>query len=73
MIEVYVERGWWHEPRVTRRGGTETMAQTNRLHHDLEVAQRATMGLMIGLIFAAFLALALGAAIYDIGAWLSVW
>jgi len=49
------------------------MAQTNRLHHDLEVAQRATLGLTTALVLAGFIVLALGAAIYDIGDWLGLW
>ena len=42
---------------------------TNRLQHDVEVAQRATVGLVI----ATFVALAAGAAIYDIGKALTIW
>ena len=61
-----------HEPRM-RRGGTGQMVHTSRLQHDLDVAQRATLGLMTGLIVTAFLALAFGAAIYDIGVWLAIW
>jgi len=49
------------------------MAQTNRLHHDREVAQRATLGLTTALVLAGFIVLALGAAIYDIGDWLGLW
>jgi len=45
----------------------------HRLQHDLDVAQRATLGLMTTLVIAAFVALALGAAIYDIGDWLALW
>ena len=64
--------GWLHEPRQgSRRDGT--MAQTNRLHHDLEVAQRATLGLTTALVLAGFIVLALGAAVYDIGDWLGLW
>jgi hypothetical protein len=46
---------------------------TNRLHHDVEVAQRATLGIVVGLVIAAFVALAAGAAIYDIGKALTFW
>jgi len=49
------------------------MVQTSRLHHDLEVAQRATGALTIGLVLAGFVALALGATVYDIGKWLAIW
>ena len=48
-----------------------TMAQTGRLHH--EMAQRATLALLVGLVLAAFLTLAFGTTVYDIGRWLAVW
>ena len=46
---------------------------TNRLQHDVEVAQRTTFGLIVGLVIVAFVALAAGAAVYDIGKALSIW
>ena len=46
---------------------------TNRLHHDVEVVQRATLGIIVGLVIAAFVALAAGAAVYDIGKALTLW
>jgi hypothetical protein len=49
------------------------MAQTGRLHHDVEVAQRASVSVIIGLVFAAFVLLAIGAAVFDIGKWLAAW
>ena len=49
------------------------MVQTSRLSHDIEVAQRATLAVPADLILAAFLVLALGATVYDIGKWLSIW
>ena len=49
------------------------MAQTGRLHHDVEVAQRATLTLLVGLVLAAFVLLATGAAVYDIGKWIALW
>lgn len=49
------------------------MTQTSRLHHDLEVAQRATLALPADLVLAAFLVLALGATVYDVGKWVSIW
>lgn len=49
------------------------MGQTSRLHHDVEIAQRATLALPSGLVLAAFLLLAAGASIYDIGKWLAIW
>lgn len=49
------------------------MAQSGRLHHDVEVAQRATLAVVIGLVMATFLLLAAGAAVYDVGKWLTIW
>jgi len=46
---------------------------TNRLRHDVEVAQRASLGIVVGLVIATFVALAAGAAIYDIGKALTLW
>ena len=72
MIEAYVllVSG---TGRGIRRGGTGQMGEFSRLHHDLEVAQKATLALMVGIVMATFLALAFGAAIYDIGDWLAIW
>ena len=49
------------------------MALTNRLHHDVEVAQRATLALSADLVLATFIVLAVGVTVYDIGKWLAVW
>lgn len=49
------------------------MVHSNRLHHDVEVAQRATLALSFGLVLAAFLLLAAAATIYDVGRWLTIW
>jgi hypothetical protein len=49
------------------------MVHGSRLHHDIEVAERATATLLVGLLLAAFLALAAGATVYDIGKWLAIW
>ena len=49
------------------------MVQTGRMHHDVEVAQRATLGVLVGLVLAAFLVLAVAATVYDIGKWLTIW
>jgi hypothetical protein len=49
------------------------MAQTGRLHHDVEIAQRATVSVTVGLVLAAFVLLAIGAAVFDIGRWLAAW
>lgn len=49
------------------------MGETSRLHHDMEVAQRATLGLVTGFVLVAFLTLALGATVYDVGKWLAIW
>ncbi|MBV8838087.1 MAG: hypothetical protein JO000_16255 [Alphaproteobacteria bacterium] len=49
------------------------MAQSDRLHHEVEVAQRATVSFTVGLVLVAFVALAVGAAVFDIGKWLTAW
>ena len=49
------------------------MALTHRLHHDIEVAQRATLTLSADLVLAAFIVLGVGVTVYDIGKWLAVW
>jgi hypothetical protein len=45
----------------------------DRLQHDIEVAERATGAFAFGVIIAAFVAVAAGAAVYDIGKWLALW
>jgi hypothetical protein len=50
-----------------------TMALTSRLHHDIEMAQRATLALLADLVLAAFVALAVGVTVYDVGKWLAIW
>ena len=64
--------GWPTEPRNVR-GGTEFMALTHRLHHDVEVAQRATLTLSADVVLAAFIVLGVGVTVYDIGKWLAIW
>jgi hypothetical protein len=54
-------------------GGMRFMSQTNRLHHDVEIAQRVTLALLADFVLAAFLMLALGVTVYDVGKWLSIW
>ena len=49
------------------------MALGNRLHHDVEIAQRATVSITVGLVLVAFVLLALGAAVFDIGQWFTAW
>jgi len=46
---------------------------SERLHHDIEVAERATGAFAFGVVIAAFVAVAAGAAIYDVGKWLALW
>jgi hypothetical protein len=53
------------------RGGTAEMAHD--LHHDIEVAERATVALVIGLVLLAFVVLAAAATVYDVGKWLTIW
>jgi hypothetical protein len=55
------------------RHGKMTMGETSRPRHDVEIAQRATLALPFGLVLAAFVLLAAGAAVYDIGKWLTLW
>jgi len=45
----------------------------DRLHHDIEVAERATGAAAFGIIIAAFVLIAAGTAVYDIGKWLALW
>jgi hypothetical protein len=49
------------------------MAKISRLHHDIDLAQRATAALPVGLVLAVFLLLAVGVTIYDLGKWLAIW
>ena len=49
------------------------MIHSDRLHHDIEVAERATVALVIGLLLAAFVVLAAAATVYDVGKWLAIW
>jgi hypothetical protein len=49
------------------------MLQTSRLQHDAEIVQRVTLALLGDLVLAAFLVLALGVTVYDVGKWLSIW
>jgi hypothetical protein len=44
-----------------------------RLHHDIEVAERATGAFAFGVLIAAFIVIGAGTAIYDIGKWLAIW
>jgi hypothetical protein len=56
--------------------GTLTMAGNwlhHDLHHDVEIAQRATVGITVGLVLVAFVLLAVGAAVFDVGKWLAAW
>lgn len=53
------------------RGGMAEMAHD--LHHDIEVAERATVALVIGVVLAAFVVLAAAATVYDVGKWLAIW
>jgi hypothetical protein len=51
----------------------DEMARISRLHHDIDLAQRATVALPAGLVLAVFLLLAAGVTIYDLGKWLAIW
>ena len=48
------------------------MRHTNLLH-DVEMVGRGGVTALIGIVLAAFLVLALGASVYDIGKWLAIW
>ena len=54
------------------RDGTADMVH-DRLHHEIEVAERATVALVIGVVLAAFVLLAAAATVYDVGKWLALW
>jgi hypothetical protein len=43
------------------------------LMHDVEVVGRSGVALLIGFVLAAFVALAAGATVYDVGKWLGAW
>lgn len=45
----------------------------HRLQHDIELAQRGTAALLVGLVFAAFVLLAAASTVYDVGQWLTIW
>jgi len=50
-----------------------TRARTSRLDHEGGAAQRGAGALLIGFVVLTFLALAVGATVYDIGKWLAIW
>ena len=43
------------------------------LHHDVEVAQSATLALSADFVLAAFVVIAVGVTVYDVGKWLAIW
>ena len=43
------------------------------LMHDVEVVGRGGATAVIGIVLAAFVTLAVGATVYDIGKWLGAW
>jgi hypothetical protein len=45
----------------------------DRLHHDIEVAERATGAFAFAVVIATFVAVAVGTAIYDVAKWLAIW
>ena len=49
------------------------MARIGRLDHEGGLAQRGAPGLLAGFVLAAFVLLAAGATIYDVGKWLAIW
>ena len=63
-------RGDWDSGLV--RKGTN-MPRISWLPPEAGSAQRGALALSVGIVLAAFLALAVGATVYDIGKWLAVW
>jgi hypothetical protein len=43
------------------------------LRHDVEVVGRGGATALIGVVLAAFVTLAAGATVYDVGKWLGAW
>ena len=43
------------------------------LLHEIDLVRRGMRALAMGLVWAAFAALALAATTYDVGKWLSIW
>jgi len=43
------------------------------LMHDVEAVGRGGATALIGIVLAAFVTLAAGATVYDIGKWLAIW
>jgi hypothetical protein len=58
---------------VTRNQAYVAGMTLERLHHDIEVAERATGAFAFAVIIAAFVAVAAGAAVYDVGKWFTLW
>jgi hypothetical protein len=54
-------------------GFAGTVMMAHRLQHDIELAQRGTALLLVGLVLAAFLLLAAASTVYDVGQWLTIW
>ena len=51
----------------------DTTMMRHDLMHDVEVVGRSGVALLIGFVLAAFVALAAGATVYDVGKWLGAW
>ena len=49
------------------------MGLSERLQHDAEIAQRATLALLADFVLVAFVVIAAGVTVYDIGKWLTIW
>jgi hypothetical protein len=60
-------RGYWVDSR------RDTTMMRHDLRHDVEVVGRGGMTALIGMVLAAFVVLAAGATVYDIGKWLAIW
>jgi hypothetical protein len=67
------DQGLSHGGRALSLHGTGQMVHSSRLHHDIEVAQRAALAISVGVVLTAFVLLAAAATVYDVGKWLTIW
>jgi hypothetical protein len=48
------------------------MAHSHHLH-DHDLIRKGPLALVIGTVWASFIALAVGATVYDVGKWVAAW
>ena len=58
---------------ATRLDRTDDHGPLSRHPDEQGLAQRGDGALLVGLVIVTFLALAVGASIYDMGKWIGVW